>query len=495
MKIILIFTIILFYPYLTCYAQDSALYTDGYTSLEIKFKGEVPVSKDMSNIQGGNMLSYDRPLNVARINDSTYHISFYTFGPSPVYFTYRNTYFTTVLLPDETDILEIYHQDTVNFELRYTGQYKEIFDQSKLIAEKIGDMLFSYEQPRFPEDKRIESAEVVKDSYLRQIQEIQRGMDGSSATRSVMTYVKKMPFLVKTIELLKRYDQRVLAHNKNLGFDSLQALNSISHKEDSFYQGIVNTLNTNVDIVWPLGYRELVETILADPHAKARPIEEVGLSKYKQNLVKRFNTIIENENSIFYDMALAIAYLEKISNGSPLTEHERMEITRYYQNKAIVNYLFHVNELNSKLDSSFNNRKYFLPFEENEEEILKKILTRYHGKYIVVDFWATWCGPCLDALARMKPIKEQYANRNDFVFIYITNESSEKAKWNDLIKTIGGEHYFLYSEQSEKIMEPLDIQFLPSYLFFTKEGMLKYSHLDGYVGNTKFSETLEDLTN
>lgn len=193
-------------------------------------------------------------------------------------------------------------------------------------------------------------------------------------------------------------------------------------------------------------------------------------------------------------MALAIAYLDKISNGSPLTENERADIVKHYDNKAIVNYIFHVNELNSKHDSSVNNGKYFLSFEENEEEVLKKILARYQGKSVVIDFWATWCGPCLDALTRMKSIKEQYAKRDDLVFVYITDESSEKGKWNDLIKAIDGEHYFLYSAQSKKIMEPLNIQFLPSYLFFTKEGILKHSHLDGYKGNAKFLETLEALT-
>lgn len=493
MKILSILITILFQLCRICHAQNSDLYKDGYTSLEIKFKGEIPVNKDISNVQGGNMLSYDRLLNVSLINDSTYHISFYTFGPSPVYFTYNNTYFTTVLLPDETAVLEIYHQDTANFEVQYTGHYKEIFDQSKLIAEKIGNMMFSYGQPHLAEDRRIDSAHVVKDSYLRQIQEIQKDMDKSFTIPSVQTYVENMAFLMKTINLLESYDQRVFLHNKNRGLDSLDAINSIPHRDNSFYQGIVNTLGTDVDVLWPLGYRELVDAILADPAAKARPVEEVGLLTYKQSLIKRFNTVIDNENSIFYDMALAIAFLNKISNGSPLTENERLEIARYYQNKPIVNYLFHINELHSKYDVGVNNGKYFLSFEENEEEILKKILDRYQGKYVIIDFWATWCGPCLDALARMKSIKERYANRNDLVFVYITDESSEKGKWNDLIKTIGGEHYFLYSEQSKKMMEALDIQLLPSYLFFTKEGILKHSHLDGYVGNAKFSETLEDL--
>lgn len=35
-------------------------------------------------------------------------------------------------------------------------------------------------------------------------------------------------------------------------------------------------------------------------------------------------------------------------------------------------------------------------------------LTDFNGKYILLDFWSSGCGPCIMALPEMKEIQEQY---------------------------------------------------------------------------------------
>ena len=44
------------------------------------------------------------------------------------------------------------------------------------------------------------------------------------------------------------------------------------------------------------------------------------------------------------------------------------------------------------------------------------------GKIVVVDFWATWCGPCVAAIPHMNELAEQFADRDDIVFISRTAE-------------------------------------------------------------------------
>lgn len=49
------------------------------------------------------------------------------------------------------------------------------------------------------------------------------------------------------------------------------------------------------------------------------------------------------------------------------------------------------------------------------------------GKYIVLEFWATWCGPCIAAVPHMNELQSN-VNDPDLMFISMTDESVEKIK-------------------------------------------------------------------
>lgn len=44
-------------------------------------------------------------------------------------------------------------------------------------------------------------------------------------------------------------------------------------------------------------------------------------------------------------------------------------------------------------------------------------LSDYRGKYVLLDFWATWCGPCRGETPNLKSVYEKYGKREDFVMI------------------------------------------------------------------------------
>lgn len=49
------------------------------------------------------------------------------------------------------------------------------------------------------------------------------------------------------------------------------------------------------------------------------------------------------------------------------------------------------------------------------------------GKYIVLEFWATWCGPCIAAVPHMNELQKEF-NRKDLYYISISDEPVEKIK-------------------------------------------------------------------
>jgi len=68
-------------------------------------------------------------------------------------------------------------------------------------------------------------------------------------------------------------------------------------------------------------------------------------------------------------------------------------------------------------------------------EILRKITDPFKGKLLIIDFWATTCGPCVGAIKLTKGTREKYKDNPDLDFLFITDENSSPE--HDYTKFIG----------------------------------------------------------
>lgn len=96
----------------------------------------------------------------------------------------------------------------------------------------------------------------------------------------------------------------------------------------------------------------------------------------------------------------------------------------------------------------------------------------FKGKYVYIDLWATWCGPCKAEIPHMKKVEEDYHDKN-IVFISLSLDApKDLQKWKDYVKKeqLKGIQIMADNAFKSDVAKNYDVTAIPRFLLFDTKG-------------------------
>jgi thiol-disulfide isomerase/thioredoxin len=185
--------------------------------------------------------------------------------------------------------------------------------------------------------------------------------------------------------------------------------------------------------------------------------------------------ITGQKEGLLYDLQKVHRLRRKIEEMESLTDKEKAELETI-KNPFYANVL---DALDKKFQKQLEEAKSKTGYTIREvpevpaEKLFDAIVGNYRGKVVLVDFWATWCGPCRSAISHTEPLKDNVLKNDNLVFLYLTGPSSPETKWLAMIADIKGEHYRVDEKQWRYLGDKFNIDGIPSYVLVDKNGSYK----------------------
>ena len=194
---------------------------------------------------------------------------------------------------------------------------------------------------------------------------------------------------------------------------------------------------------------------------------------------------------VLFDNIVSVEATQSIQEFTPLTQQQEIMLA----DLSSPAYLEQAQALNQKLLESIESRKKRISNltqmdikEVSNEDLYAALVRKHRGKVVLIDIWATWCGPCRQANQEMKPLKEEWKDK-DIVFVYVAGENSPEELWQEMSAEISGEHHRLTKDQFRYLMESFNASGVPTYIVVDKDGSVSRV-IPGYPGLEEMKKAL-----
>ncbi len=111
-------------------------------------------------------------------------------------------------------------------------------------------------------------------------------------------------------------------------------------------------------------------------------------------------------------------------------------------------------------------------------------LSSFKGKYVILDFWASWCGPCRKSIPKLKELYAQYKNKG--LEIMSVSIDTDNAAWRKAMDDESMPWTQVLSPNKDKTLKDFSIQGVPTLFLIDRDGLI----VEKFTG---YNPRLEDL--
>jgi peroxiredoxin len=97
------------------------------------------------------------------------------------------------------------------------------------------------------------------------------------------------------------------------------------------------------------------------------------------------------------------------------------------------------------------------------------------GKVVLLDFWGTWCPPCVESVPELRNLYKRYSKEGTFTIIGISSDNDEQ-EWRDFTaknKMVWPQ----YRDENHQILRAYGIRAFPTYILIDHEGIVRFSSI------------------
>ena len=118
-------------------------------------------------------------------------------------------------------------------------------------------------------------------------------------------------------------------------------------------------------------------------------------------------------------------------------------------------------------------------------------LSELRGEVVLINFWASWCGPCRQELPLLEQLYQQYREAG-FTLLGV-NIDENQANAEDMLQRLGV-HFPALFDSDKRVSRLYDVDAMPATLLIDRDGRVRYVHRGYRSGyERKYQEQIREL--